>query len=100
MGRLGKLLHTGDPELRAVATEHTRELKSPGFRPGTNLERCNLLLRAIPLLIAALDGRQSGLAYGILLFLQPGSAPADRTFWEKWWNDEGRANLVAMLGAS
>ena len=94
METLNKRLHTGDPELRAIATDYTREVKGPAFKAGVSPERCALLLRVIPRLIAALDGREGAAAYGILTFIQPWSAPADRVMWEKWWKEVGRAQFA------
>lgn len=95
---LYQLLSSGDPEVDAVAVNYTTELILPAYTIRPHAKRCALLLRAIPRLIARLNGQMDGKAYGILLYLQPYRPVPDRTTWEKWWQETGRAQFTVMAG--
>ena len=95
---LYQLLTSDDPDVDAVAVNYTTELILPAYTNRPHANRCALLLRAIPRLIARLNGRMDGKAYGILLYLQPYRPIPDRTTWEKWWQDTGRAQFAVMAG--
>ena len=95
---LYQLLISDDPDVDAVAVNYTTELILPAYTIRPHAKRCALLLRAIPRLIARLNGRMDGKAYGILLYLQPYRPVPDRTTWEKWWQETGRAQFAAMAG--
>ena len=74
-------------------------MKPPTFKPVPNHKRCALLVRAIPHLIARIDGNESGSAYSILIFIQPYFPDANRETWEKWWKEKGQAKYAAMAMA-
>ncbi len=60
-----------DQELREIAKDYANDVNPPTFTPVPNQKRCALLVRAIPHLIARIDGNESGSAYSILIFIQP-----------------------------
>ena len=93
---LHKLLDSDDQELREIAKDYAYDIKPPLFKPVPNKKRCALLVRAIPHLIARIDGRETGSAYSILTFIQPYFPDANRETWEKWWKDKGQAKYAAM----
>ena len=95
---LYQLLSSGDRAVKAVAVNYTTEVILPAYTIRPHAKRCALLLRAIPRLIARLNGQMDGKAYGILLYLQPYRPVPDRTTWEKWWQETGRAQFAAMAG--
>jgi hypothetical protein len=63
-----------------------------------NSKRCALLLKAIPHLIAEVDGKVDGAAYRVLIYIQTFCPPPDRETWEKWWKEKGRAHYSALAG--
>lgn len=96
--KLHRLLHSGDPQVRLIAMNYPYHFNSRDLSMRAHQSRCALLLRAIPRLIAEVDGKATGAAYGILIYIQPYYPPPDRETWENWWKEEGRAKFAAMAG--
>ncbi len=98
--RLHHLLNSGDPEVRKAAVDYPYLFHPLDRVRRAHQPRSTLLLRAIPRLIAEVDGSATDAAYRILIYIQPYNPPPDRATWENWWQETGRAKFAAMAGSS